>query len=112
LPGMYAQARLSLVNAEPNLQVPINALMVGGEGARVAVVDTSDVIRIKPVKVGRDFGKEVEILAGLADHDRVVNNPRDSLSEGTKVHATEVPAHADKKEAPKPAAAPTEKPKT
>ena len=112
LPGMYAQAKINLVNAEPNLQVPINALMIGGDGTRVATVDTGGVIHIKPVKLGRDFGKEVEILAGLADRDRVINNPRDSLLEGTKVRATEMQAHGDKKEAPKPAAAPTEKPKT
>jgi len=112
LPGMYAQARINLVNAEPNLQVPINALMIGGEGSRVAVVDKNDVIHIKPVKIGRDFGKEVEILAGLADNDRVINNPRDSLAEGSKVRPTEMNAHAEKKEAPKPSPAPTEKPKS
>jgi RND family efflux transporter MFP subunit len=112
LPGMYAQAKINLVNAEPTLQIPINALMIGGEGTRVAVVDTSGVIHIKSVKVGRDFGKEVEILAGLTDNERVINNPRDSLLEGSKVRASEMQAHGDKKEAPKPAAAPTEKPKS
>jgi RND family efflux transporter MFP subunit len=112
LPGMYAQAKINLVNAEPNLQVPINALMIGGDGTRVAVVDTGGIIHIKPVKLGRDFGKEVEILAGLSDNDRVINNPRESLTEGTKVRATEMQAHGEKKEAPKPAATPTEKPKT
>ena len=112
LPGMYAQAKINLVNAEPNIQVPINALMVGGDGTRVAIVDTGGVIHIKPVKLGRDFGKEVEILAGLTDNDRVINNPRDSLTEGTKVRATEMQAHSDKKDAPKPAAATPEKPKT
>ena len=112
LPGMYAQAKINLVNAEPNLQIPINALMVGGEGVRVAVVDAGGVIHIKPVKVGRDLGKEVEILAGLADDEHVINNPRDSLVEGSKVRATEMQAHGDKKDAPKPAAAPPEKPKS
>ena len=112
LPGMYAQAKINLVNAEPNIQVPINALMVGGDGTRVAIVDTGGVIHIKPVKLGRDFGKEVEILTGLTDNDRVINNPRDSLTEGTKVRATEMQAHGDKKDAPKPAAATPEKPKT
>jgi RND family efflux transporter MFP subunit len=111
LPGMYAQAKLSLVNAEPNLQVPINALMIGGEGTRVAVVDTGGVIHIKPVKLGRDFGKEVEILAGLADNDRVINNPRDSLVEGTKVRASEMQAHGEKKAPPVTAPA-TEKSKS
>jgi len=112
LPGMYAQAKIKLVNAEPTLQIPINALMIGGEGTRVAVVDTGGVIHIKPVKVGRDFGKEVEILAGLTDNERVINNPRDSLLEGSKVRASEMQAHGDKKDTPKPAAAPTEKPKS
>ena len=112
LPGMYAQARINLVNAEPNIQIPINALMVGGDGTRVATVDASGVVHIKPVKLGRDLGKEVEILAGLADSDRIINNPRDSLTEGAKVRATEMPGHAEKKDAPKPAAAPTQKPKS
>jgi len=113
LPGMYAQARLSLVNGEPNLQVPINALMVGGEGTRVATVDTSGVIQIRPVKIGRDLGKEVEIIAGLTENERVVNNPRDSLANGVKVRATEMQAHGDKKDAPKAVPAPsTDKPKT
>jgi len=112
LPGMYTQARINPVNAEPNLQIPINALMVGGDGTRVAVVDTSGVIHIKPVKVGRDFGKDVEILAGLTENERVINNPRDSLVEGSKVRATEMQAHGDRKDAPKPAATPTEKPKS
>lgn len=112
LPGMYAQAKINLVNAEPNLQIPINALMVGGDGTRVAVVDTNGIIHIKPVKVGRDFGKEVEILAGLTDNEHVINNPRDSLVEGSKVRATEMQAHGERKDAPKPAAAPTEKPKS
>ena len=111
LPGMYAQAKLKLVNPEPNLQIPINALMVGGEGARVATVDANGVIQIKPVKIGRDLGKEVEILTGLAENDRVINNPRDSLADGVKVRATEMQAQAEKKPDPKPAGLP-EKPKT
>ena len=110
LPGMYAQARLNLVNTETNLQVPINSLIIGGDGARVATVDTGGVVHIKQVKLGRDFGKEVEILAGLSDSDRIINNPRDSLTEGTKVKASEMPAHTEKKDA-KPAAVATEKPK-
>jgi RND family efflux transporter MFP subunit len=112
LPGMYAQARMNLVNAEPTLQVPINALIIGGDGTRVATVDAGGVVHIKQVKLGRDYGKEVEILAGLADSDHVINNPRDSLGEGSKVKATEMPSHAEKKDAPKPAAATAEKPKS
>jgi RND family efflux transporter MFP subunit len=113
LPGMYAQAKLNLVNPQPNLQIPINALMVGGEGARVATVDANGLIQIKPVKIGRDLGKEVEIVAGLAENDRVVNNPRDSLVTGLKVRATEMQAHSEKKDPPKAVPLPAaEKPKS
>jgi RND family efflux transporter MFP subunit len=114
LPGMYAQARLNLVNPEPSIQIPINALMIGGDGARVATVDPAGVVQIKPVKIGRDLGKEVEIVAGLSENERVINNPRDSLVNGTKVRAAEMQVHNDKKEAPKPAGAPApaDKPKS
>ena len=84
-----------------------------GDRVVTKTVDAGGVIHIKPVKLGRDFGKEVEILAGLSDSDHVINNPRDSLVEGLKVKATEMTiAHGDKKEGAKPASAPTEKPKS
>jgi RND family efflux transporter MFP subunit len=112
LPGMYGQIRFALVNPEPSLQVPVNAVMIGGDGPRVATIDAGDVVRIKPVKLGRDFGKEIEILEGLKDNDRVVSNPRDNLTEGVKVRAVDLHALAEKNESAKPAATPTAKPKS
>jgi RND family efflux transporter MFP subunit len=109
VPGMYAQARMNLVNSVPTLQVPINAVIIGGDGARLAIVDSGGVVHIKPVKLGRDYGKEVEILAGLSDTDRVINNPRDTLVEGLKVRAMAATGDG-KKEALKPAAV-ADKPK-
>jgi hypothetical protein len=41
--------------------------------------------RAAPVKVGRDFGQTVEILAGVTPADRVIVNPTDSLVNGTQV---------------------------
>ena len=52
-----------------------------------------------------------ELADRLSDSDRIINNPRDSLIEGTNVRASEMPAHTEKKDA-KPAAAATEKPKS
>ena len=71
-------------------------------------------VQVRPGRrAGRtDVADDLTLGDGLADHDRVINNPRDSLLEGTKVRATEMPAHADKKDAPKPAVAPTEKSKS
>ncbi|MEO8040446.1 MAG: efflux RND transporter periplasmic adaptor subunit [Betaproteobacteria bacterium] len=116
LPGMYGQVRFQIKYAEPPMLVPVNALMVGGEGLRLAVIDETDTVRIRTVKLGRDLGKEVEILEGLEDGERVVNNPRDEVPDGTRVRALVAATHGDKKKddkpmpGAKPAAAPPQAP--
>jgi len=65
---------------------------------RVATLDTADIVHFKKVRVGRDFGKEVEVMEGLKDKERVINNPRDNLEEGVHVKAVLQAKHADKKE--------------
>jgi RND family efflux transporter MFP subunit len=108
MPGMYGQVKFHLVNASPNLVIPVTALIVGGDGLRVAVLDGNDAVHYKPVKVVRDLGKEVEIAEGLSERERVINNPRDTLAEGQRVRAMlqEKPAEKD---APKPAEKPVQK---
>lgn len=96
-PGMYGQVRFHVTHTEAPLVVPVNALLVGGDGTRIAIIDSADAVRIRPVKLGRDLGKEVEILEGLADNDRVISNPRDNLADGTTVKPVPAPKH-DKKE--------------
>lgn len=96
-PGMYGQVKFRVRYAGAPLMVPVNALLVGGEGTRVAIVDPNDAVRIRQVKLGRDHGKEVEILDGLADNDRVISNPRDNLEDGTRVQPMPAPKHEDKK---------------
>jgi membrane fusion protein, multidrug efflux system len=104
LPGMYGQVRFRLVNPTPNLVIPVTALMVTGDGLRVATVDAQDAVHIATVEVGRDHGKQVEILKGLSDNQRVINNPRDTLTEGVKVRP--VPQEEDSAKAAPPGAAP------
>jgi multidrug efflux pump subunit AcrA (membrane-fusion protein) len=38
-----------------------------------------------PVKIGRDYGASVEIVAGLQPSDAVILDPSDSLTSGTPV---------------------------
>ncbi len=103
LPGMYGQVRFKLVNLTPNLIIPVTALMITGDGLRVATVDAQDTVRVAAVEVGRDHGKQVEILKGLSENQRVINNPRDTLTDGVKVRP--VPQEED---SPKPAPAATD----
>jgi RND family efflux transporter MFP subunit len=111
IPGMYAQAKFHIENPQPFLMVPVTAVMIGGEGVRVATLDANDTVHIKKVRVGRDFGKEVEVVDGLQDKERVVNNPRDNLEDGAHVkpvlqakHDKKDEKKEDKKDPAKPAA--------
>jgi len=65
--------------------LPSNTLLFRAEGLQVAVVNTNDVVELRKVQVGRDFGQMVEISGGVTPADRVITNPSDSLVSGIKV---------------------------
>ena len=113
LPGMYAQARFRLVNPAPSIVLPIATLMVGGDGSRVASVDQNNTIHMRKVEVGRDLGKEVEILQGVAENERIIVNPKDTVADGMHVNPmmAEAEKHGDKStDKPKPVEKAAEKP--
>jgi RND family efflux transporter MFP subunit len=84
LPGAYVQVSLPL-GANQVLAVPNNALLFRGEGARVAVVDAQNRVRLKPVTIGRNLGEAFEVLEGVGAGERLVLNPSDSLADGDVV---------------------------
>jgi RND family efflux transporter MFP subunit len=84
LPGAYVQVSLPL-QAGKTMLVPNNALLFRGEGTRVAVVDTSGRVNLRTVALGRNYGENVELLDGIAETDRLVLNPSDSLADGDQV---------------------------
>ena len=85
LPGAYAQVHFGLKIPVQRLTVPVNALLFRAEGTRAAVVGAGGKIELKPIVIGRDYGREVEIVSGLDLSDPVVLNPPDSLEEGQSV---------------------------
>ena len=107
LPGAYVQVSLPL-QAGNLLTIPANALLVRGEGMRVAVVDAAGTVSLRPIKVGRNFGDSMEALEGVTARDQIVLNPPDSLDQGDKVSVAP-PAAAEK--GPK-GPAPAQKPAT
>ena len=75
------------------LHVPGTALIFDAKGMRVAIVTSANTVHLQPVRIGRDFGTEVEIVEGLNGDEKLVNNPSDLMTEGTEVHiAPAVPA--------------------
>ena len=85
LPGMFVQIRFRLKPAEPAIVLPSNAVIIRADGPQVATVDAAQTIRFQKVKIGRDFGAQIEIVSGLADGVRVAANPNDTLTEGLVV---------------------------
>ena len=100
MPGAYVQASLSLA-ANQGLTIPSNALLIRGDGMRVAVIENGGVVRLKTVRVGRNYGQTVELIEGVTAKDQLVLNPSDSLVDGTKVSvAPDAPAKDAQKGAP------------
>jgi multidrug efflux pump subunit AcrA (membrane-fusion protein) len=65
---------------------------------QVAVVKDGKTISLVPVTPGRDFGTEIEIVAGLKGDESVVLNPSDSLTDGAVVRVAEASAPAQRKQ--------------
>lgn len=102
-PGSYSEVTFRISSAEPPLVVPSNTMIFRAAGPQVGVVDSSNVVRLRSVTIGRDFGTSLEILSGLQPTDWVVLNPPDSLTDGTTVSVQQTdnaPAGAAAKPAP------------
>jgi RND family efflux transporter MFP subunit len=90
LPGMYAQVRFTTSRPVSTLLIPGDALVNGTQGTRVATAGPDGKVHFKTVRVGNDFGNEVEVLDGLSPEDLVIMNPTDAVREGAQVDAKKV----------------------
>ncbi len=85
MPGGYTEAHLKLPVPASQIRLPVNTLVFRADGLQVAVVDENGTAQLKTITLGRDFGKEVEVVAGIAAGDTVIVNPPDSIVSGEKV---------------------------
>lgn len=84
LPGAFVYVRFSIPRARPAPLIPASALVVRKEGTLVAKVDHGRLELVR-VALGRDFGKEIEVLDGVKAGDAVVVNASDDLETGQAV---------------------------
>jgi multidrug efflux pump subunit AcrA (membrane-fusion protein) len=84
-PGSYAQVALSTSQVEQNWTIPTNTLSMRVDGPHVALVDNQNRVEIKPVSLGRDYGRSIVVLDGIRGNERLIINPSDSLSSGLRV---------------------------
>ncbi len=83
--GDYAQVQFNLPAAANAIRLPASALIFNDHGTAVAIVGRGDRVEVKPVTIVRDYGTSVEIAGGVTRHDRVIDNPPDSIKPGDNV---------------------------
>lgn len=93
-PGAYAEVTLHVPSRASILHVPSSALIFDGRGMQVAVVQDDRVV-LKPVRLGRNFGDEVEILSGLQSEAEIVKNPPDTLKDGDEIQVASAQDSSD-----------------
>jgi RND family efflux transporter MFP subunit len=93
-PGSYAEVHFQVPGSSQSLRVPANTLLFRAAGLQVATVDRDAHVHLKTIVPGRDFGKSIEVLSGIAADDNIVVNPPDSLIEGAPVRIAPPPQPA------------------
>jgi len=92
LPGAYAQVHLPLPPGLESWRLPSDTLLFRADGLHVAAVDINGHVQLRSVRVGRDFGDEIEILSGVEARDRIIINPPDSVRTGDLVQVRSGPS--------------------
>lgn len=85
LPGAFARVSLDLKSSVASLLIPPGALLFGKDGAQVIVVDAERRLQFRDISLGRDLGRELEVLEGISAEDDLVLNPSDTLQPGQQV---------------------------
>lgn len=85
LPYSYGDLTFTASHAKPVLTIPSDSILFRAQGLQVGVVGPDDVVDLRSIQEGRDFGQTVEVVSGLSPSDRVILNPSDSLIGGIKV---------------------------
>jgi len=84
-PGGYVEVHLNLPSAVTTFTLPVNTIIFKSAGMQVATLKDGKTIDLVAITPGRDFGTEIEVLAGLRGDESVVINPADSLTNGEPV---------------------------
>ena len=102
--GTYCRVDFQ-IPGDPNMvRIPATALMPINRGAQVAVLDDSNKVVLKSIQLGRDFGDSVEVTAGLAPQDRVIDSPPETLQNGDAVQLATATASSTSTQTGPPAA--------
>jgi len=90
MPGLYAEADVSLEHREEIPTIPLQAINHEGDKTTVLVVNANSEIEDRPITLGIQTATDAEVLTGLHEGEQVVVSDRSGLKPGQKVHAQNV----------------------
>lgn len=85
VPGLYADADLTLEHKEDIPTVPLQAVNHEGDKTTVFVVDSNNQLQDRSVSLGLQNATDAEVVAGLHEGENVVVSDRSGLKSGEKV---------------------------
>ena len=91
VPGLYADADLTLENKQDIPTIPLQALNHEGDKTTVLVVDSNGQLQSRTVTLGLKTATDAEVVAGLSEGEQVVVSDRSGLKPSEKVVPRTVP---------------------
>jgi RND family efflux transporter MFP subunit len=92
VPGLYAEAVLTLNQRGAALVVPLQAVNHEGEQATVDLVNAGGKVEVRKISLGIETPNYAEVTSGLQKGELVIVSDRGSLKPGQAVKAQQVPA--------------------
>ena len=92
MPGMYTETALQVSGKQNALLVPLEAVTQNKNDATVLVLDPKNVVDERHIKLGIQGKQYVEVIAGLAEGDRVIIGNRSQFHSGQHVQPKEIAA--------------------
>jgi len=82
--GLYGRARFP-IGEKQILKVPLKVILQRGQLVSVFVVDSSQVLHLRLIKTGKQYGDQLEVLSGLNDGDRIIVEGIERVKEGDRI---------------------------
>jgi len=95
VPGMYASVKIPLRSASQALSIPVQAVQSSGNGqGTVLLVNSSNRVEKREVKLGIETASQAEVLSGLNENEMVIFGEQNQFKAGAMVSPQIVTAPA------------------
>ncbi len=84
--GMFARVSLG-IGEQQTLRIPESAIVRRGQLTGVFIVDEKGTARFRLIRIGREYGDQVDVISGIKDGTRLVTAPSPELTNGSAVES-------------------------